>query len=181
MKKFGQVVGITFISQALSFLNAVISPFKGTILVFYEWESAASKTAVAAGFVIVAVIVALSLRASKDYLVKCTIVSIIITAILLVACTVIYFVLKSGFAPSPGFLFQLRDIVWMAIYIVMLVMVGITIAFAQLLLYFGGSGSGRGRGRRQPRASGPTAESRAPARDATAATPIPNADGNHTN
>jgi hypothetical protein len=144
MKKLGQVLGITFVSQVIAFLNAAIAPFKGTILAFDDWEPLASKTAVAAGFVIVAAVVALNLGAQKSVLTYRTIVSVIITVILLVVCIVIYFILRSGFAPSVGFLFFLRDILWMAVYILMLVMVGITIAFVQLL-YIRRSGTGRGR------------------------------------
>jgi hypothetical protein len=151
MKKFGQVVGITLISQILALLNAVFSPFEGTILVFDEWEPTASRTAIAVGFVLVAVIVSLNLGASKTDLRKRTIVSIAITLILFVICAVIRLVLESGFAPTGYFIFLVRNILWMVIYIVTLVMVGITIAFAQLL-YFGGSARGRKRG---ARASGP--------------------------
>jgi hypothetical protein len=64
----------------------------------------------------------------------------------------IYFPLKSGFAPSAGFLFFVRDMLWMVVYILTLVTVGITIAFVQLLLFFGGSetGHGGGTGRSRP-------------------------------
>jgi predicted Na+-dependent transporter len=147
MKKFGQVVGITFISQVVGFLNAAFSPFRGTAFAFDEWEGKASETAIAVGFLILAVIVSINFSASKTNLKKHTIVSFVVTVILFVICAVIYFVLKSGYAPTVSFVFLLRNEVWMVVYILMLIMVGITIAFAQLLLYFGGSGSGRGRGR----------------------------------
>lgn len=137
MKKIGQLFGFSFISQVPAFLNAALSPFKGTIFAFDDWEPMASKSAVAVGFVILPVIVALNLGASKTDLIKCTIVAVVITLILFGICGIIYFVLKTGFAPTVNFLFLVRNIVWMIVYFLALVMVGITIAFAQLLLYFG--------------------------------------------
>lgn len=157
--KAGKVVGVTFVSQILSLLNAIFSPFKGTIFVFDEWEPMASKTAVAAGVVIVASVVALNIDASKANLQRRARRSLIATIILFVLCAGIYFLIKSGFAPTTYALFFLRDIVWMLIYIVMLVMVGTTIAFAQLILFSHGSAPGgtagvagnKGRGRASKR------------------------------
>jgi hypothetical protein len=144
MKRLGQVLGITFLSQVVALLNAAFSPFRGTILAFDDWEPLASKTAVAAGFVIVAAVVALNLGATRSVLTHRTIVSVILMVMLLIVCIAIYFLLKSGFAPSAGFLFFVRDMLWMVVYILTLVTVGITIAFVQLLLFFGGSETGHG-------------------------------------
>ena len=137
MKKVAKVVGTTLVSQILSFLNAIFAPFKGTIFVFDTWEAMASKTAVAAGFVIVAAVVAMHLGTSKAALKRRLLTSLIVTLVLFGLCAVIYFTVKSGFAPNEMFLFVLRDIVWMLAYIVMLLMVGVTVAFAQLLLQSG--------------------------------------------
>jgi hypothetical protein len=140
MRTFGQVVLTTLISQVIAFLNAVFSPFEGTIFVFDDWERIASRTAVAVGFIVVLGLVALNRGASASDLKKRAIGSLVFTLFLIGTCAAIYFILKSGFAPTPLFLFWLRDLVWMWVYIGMLVMVGVTISFFSLLLKNGGSG-----------------------------------------
>jgi hypothetical protein len=139
-----KVVGITVVSQIVAFLNVLFEPFKGTILVFGEWEAQASKTAVAAGVIIVAVVAGLNLRASPAQLGRRAVICLFVTLILFGLCAAMHVVIKSGYAPSDQALFWTRDIVWMLIYIIMLVMAGITMAFA-VMRYSTGSSAGGAR------------------------------------
>jgi hypothetical protein len=128
-----KVFGTALISQILTFLNAAFQPFEGTIFVFEDWQPIASRSAVACGFVVVLVIAAVMLNRSVTAMsiISCGIVS----GILLAACAGIHFLLASGFAPTTAFLFWARDIVWMVVYIVMLIMVGVTVALACLRMF----------------------------------------------
>ena len=152
-----RVAAATVVSQIVAFLNAVFEPFKGTIFVFDEWEPQASKTALAAGVVIVAVVAGLNLRASPAQLGRRAVICLCVTFIFFGLCAAMHVIIKSGYAPSDQALFWTRDIIWMLIYIIMLVMVGVTVAFA-LMMYPTGSSAGGARnarsgpnGRRGPR------------------------------
>jgi hypothetical protein len=50
-------------------------------------------------------------------------------------CAAMHVIIKSGYAPSDQVLFWTRDIVWMLIYIIMLVMTGVTVALALMMMY----------------------------------------------
>jgi hypothetical protein len=140
MKKadVAKVFGTALISQVVAFLNAAYQPFEGTIFVFREWQPIASKSAVAVGFVVVLVIAGLHEQSKKPITAKAIMTPAILSGVLLAMCAAIYVLLSAGFAPSSWFLFWVRDILWMLLYILMLVMVGITIARVCLSL-FGGS------------------------------------------
>jgi hypothetical protein len=116
----------------VAFLNAAFQPFERTIFVFADWQKIASRSAVAVGFVVVVVVAAVITRSKRPVTVKSIVACGIASGILLAMCAGIYVLLASGFAPSTTFLFWVRDIVWMCVYIVMLVMVGVTVALAYL-------------------------------------------------
>jgi hypothetical protein len=137
----GKVLAASVVSQVIAFLNAVYQPFEGTIFVFKEWQPIASRSAVAVGFVIVLAITTLLIRSNKVISSKAIIANLIISGVLLAACAGIYVMLASGYAPSSAFLFIVRDIVWMLVYILMLVMVSVTVALLCLRL-FGHTNSG---------------------------------------
>jgi len=137
-----KIFGTAAISQVVNFLNAVFQPFDGTIFVFNTWQAIASKSAVAVGFIAVLVLAALYQKWKKPVSARAIIVAVLISGLMLAACAGIYVLLSSGYAPSPTFLFWVRDIIWMLLYIAMLVMVGITIALVFLSL-FGDASSAR--------------------------------------
>ena len=66
---------------------------------------------------------------------KAIVTNLVISVGLLAVCVGIYVMLASGYAPSGTFLFLMRDIVWMLVYILMLVMVGVTVALLCLRLF----------------------------------------------
>jgi len=131
----GKVFGTALISQIVALLNAAFQPFQGTIFVFTDWEPVASRSAVAFGFVVVLVVAAVITRSNRSVAVRSIIASGIITGFLLAACAGIHFLLAAGFAPTTAFLFWVRDVVWMIVYIVMLIMVGVTVALACLSIF----------------------------------------------
>jgi len=135
MRDAGKVFGTAIISQIVAFLNAVFQPFEGTIFVFEGWQSIASKSAVACGFVVVLVLAAVITRSKRPIRTKSIIACGITSGILLVACAAIYVSLASGFAPTTRFLFWTRDIIWMVVYLIMLIMVGVTVALACLSIF----------------------------------------------
>jgi len=130
-----KVFGTAVISQVISLLNAVYKPFEGTIFVFKDWQSIASKSAIAVGFVVVFVLAARVVTSKRPVTWKLIVGGLITSGILLAACAVIYILLASGFAPSETFLFWIRDVVWMLLYIFMLIAVGITVALGCLLMF----------------------------------------------
>jgi hypothetical protein len=55
-----------------------------------------------------------------------------------------HFLIDSGYAPSVDYLYFMRNVLWMLLYLFMLIMVGITVALGQLALFpIGSGGSGR--------------------------------------
>ena len=129
-----KVLAPTTIVALISFLNALFSPFKGTIFVFDKWEPQASRTAVATSIVVVAAVVARNLRATVAQLGQRAVICLVVSLILLVLCAATYLIIKSGYgASSEEALFWVRDIGWMLLYIVTLVMAGVTVALALLL------------------------------------------------
>jgi hypothetical protein len=137
-----KVFAASVVSQVIAFLNAVFQPFEGTIFVFNGWQSIASRSAVAIGFVIVLAVTTLVMKSNREISSKAIITNLIVFGMLLGSCAGIYVMLASGYAPSGTFLFFVRDIVWMIVYILMLVMVGVTVALSCLKL-FGGPNSGQ--------------------------------------
>jgi hypothetical protein len=81
------VLAPTAIAAVISFLNAVYSPFEGTIFVFDKSESQASRTAVATSVVVVAVVVARNLRATVAQLGRRA-VSCLVASLVLLGCLV---------------------------------------------------------------------------------------------
>jgi hypothetical protein len=136
-KDLVKIFGTAVISQILAFLNAIFQPFDGTIFVFSAWQPIASKSAVAVGFVAVLVMTALYQKWKKLVSARAIIIAAVVSGLLLAACAGIYVSLSSGYAPSTEFLFWVRDIIWMLLYIAMLVMVGITVALVFLSLFGG--------------------------------------------
>jgi hypothetical protein len=134
-KDLGKIFGTAIVSQILAFLNAVFQPFNGTIFVFGAWQPIASKSAVAVGFVAVLVMTALYQKWKEPVSGRAIIVAAVVLGLLFAACGGTYVLLSSGYAPSTAFLFWVRDIVWMLLYIAMLVMVGITVALVFLSLF----------------------------------------------
>jgi hypothetical protein len=129
-----KVLAPTAIAAVISFLNAVFSPFKGTIFVFDPWEPQASRTAVATSVVVIAVVVARNLRATVAQLGQRAVIWLVVSLTLLGFCAAIYLIIKSGHgASSEEALFWIRDIGWMLIYIITLVMAGVTVALALML------------------------------------------------
>jgi hypothetical protein len=137
-----KIFGTAVVSQILAFLNAVFQPFDGTIFVFDAWQPIASKSAVGVGFVAVLVMTALYQKWKEPVSGRAIIVAAGLSGLLFVACGGTYVLLSSGYAPSTEFLFWVRDILWMLLYIAMLVMVGITVALVFLSL-FGEKSPGR--------------------------------------
>jgi hypothetical protein len=131
----GKIFGTAVVSQILTFLNAVFQPFDGTIFVFSGWQEIASKSAVAAGFLAVLVLTALYQKWKKPVSGRAIAVAAGLSFFLFAVCGGIYVLLSSGYAPSPAFLFWVRDIAWMLLYIAMLVMVGVTVALVLLSLF----------------------------------------------
>jgi hypothetical protein len=123
-----KIFGTALISQIIALLNAVFQPFDGTIFVFGAWQPIASKSAVAVGFVAVLVMTALYKIWKKPVSARAIIIAAVVSGLLLTVCAGIYVLLSSGYAPSTVFLFWVRDIIWMLLYIAMLVMVGVTVA-----------------------------------------------------
>jgi hypothetical protein len=146
------VLGATLISQIVGFLNAVFEPFKGTMFVFDEWVGQASKTAVAVGVVIVAVVAGLNVRVSPAQIGRRAIACLCVTLLFFILCAALHLIIKSGFAPSEQALFITRDIVWMVIYIIMLVMAGVTMVLAVMMMYSPDSTGSLGKGGAQPTA-----------------------------
>src|SRR5438552_15663531 len=115
----GKVFGVAVVSQIIAFLNAVFQPFAGTIFVFDPWQPIASKSAVAVGFIAVLVVTALYLKWKKPVSARAIMIAAIAWSLLLAACVGVYFLLSTGYAPSPKFLFFVRDLTWMLLYIAM--------------------------------------------------------------
>jgi hypothetical protein len=130
---FVKLFSTAFISQIITMLNAIFEPFNDTIFVFKGWQSIANKSAIAVGFLVVMVIVGVKARRGLHVSVKEIIGSGASTILLLVACAGFYVMFWSGYAPSVSFLYWIRDIGWMIVYILMLVMAGVTIALAYLM------------------------------------------------
>jgi hypothetical protein len=128
-----KVFGTALISQITTFLNAVIQPFEGTIFVFEDWQQMANKSAIASGFVLVLVFVAVI--ENRSVTTKSIIACGIASGILLGACAGIHFLLASGFAPTTTFLFWMRNIIWIVVYIVVLNMVSVTVALVLLRIF----------------------------------------------
>lgn len=137
----GKVLAASVVSQVITFLNAVFQPFEGTIFVFKEWQPIASRSAVALGFVVVLAVTTLVMKSNRVISSKAIVTNLVISVGLLAVCAGIYVMLASGYAPTGTFLFLMRDIVWMLVYILMLVMVGVTVALLCLRL-FGNTNSG---------------------------------------
>jgi hypothetical protein len=127
-KDIAKIFGTALISQIIALLNAVFQPFDGTIFVFGAWQPIASKSAVAVGFVAVLVMTALYKIWKKPVSARAIVIAAVVSGLLLAVCAGIYVLLSSGYAPSTVFLFWVRDIIWMLLYIAMLVMVGVTVA-----------------------------------------------------
>jgi hypothetical protein len=141
-KDLVKIFGTAVVSQILAFLNAVFQPFDGTIFVFGAWQPIASRSAVAVGFVAVLVMTALYQRWKEPVSGRAIIIAAVVSGLLFAACGGTYVLLSSGYAPSTAFLFWVRDIIWMLLYIAMLVMVGVTVALVFLSL-FGGKPPGK--------------------------------------
>jgi hypothetical protein len=131
-KDLVKIFGTAVVSQILAFLNAVFQPFDGTIFVFGAWQPIASRSAVAVGFV--AVLVMTALKWKEPVSGRAIIIAAVVSGLLFAACGGTYVLLSSGYAPSTAFLFWVRDIIWMLLYIAMLVMVGVTVALVFLSL-----------------------------------------------
>ncbi|QDP25033.1 hypothetical protein [Bradyrhizobium cosmicum] len=138
----GKVFGTAFVSQILTFLNAAYQPFEGTIFVFDAWQPKASQSAVAIGFVVILITAAIVIRSNRPVSKGAIFVAGFVSLVLLVLCAATHVLLASGFAPSRSFLFWVRDIFWMLLYIFMLVGVGTTVALACLSLFWKPSGPG---------------------------------------
>jgi hypothetical protein len=132
---FGKVFGVAVISQIVAFLNAIYQPFAGTIFVFDDWQPIASRSAVAVGFVVVFVMAVVIIKYRREIRQSTIVKNAVAAGILLGVCATIHFLLTIGFAPTPFFLFIVRDVLWQIVYIAMLVMVGVTIALGCLMLF----------------------------------------------
>ena len=133
-KDIGKIFGVTTINVVISLLNAAFQPFAGTIFVFDDWQSVASKTAIAVDFVVVLIVASLIIGSKYQITRGAIIWNASAAAVFALGCVAIHILLASGFAPTETFLFWIWDVAWMFLYIAMLVMVGVTVALTLLKL-----------------------------------------------
>jgi hypothetical protein len=129
----GKIFVVTAINVAITFLNAVFQPFTDTIFALNDWQPVANKSAIAVGFIVILVVAAVKVK--SEVTIRAILGSAIATFTFAAMCIGIHFTLASGHAPTPSFLFWIRDVLWMIVYILMLLFAGITVGLACLRMF----------------------------------------------